>query len=375
MSNNRIAHPFLRKLTDQKVAYLFAKPFTAQTDDTELATRFSEMFTKDFLRIFQAVARDAIVCGCGWLSVYYDEAGELHTKRLTPENTAAIYDPENLDQMQAVLRRFEREGGQYYELWTAEGVKTYAIMRDELIEAGTRPHFTIQGEGFNWQKIPIIPFRYNADGIPLLCFVKSIIDNYDLSVSDIANTLQDAPNALRLVKGYGGDPEEFVRNVAALNTVFMQGEGTIEALQIQIDSTAYETHLARLRKDLYESGSGVDDQESSAGNLSGTAIRFRYSGLDLDCQQMGNEFAAGLEALTWFICEDMRAKGMGEHNAQNVDFIWNTDHIINELETVQILSASRGVISDETIIANHPYVTDAKAEIERIRVENGDAGY
>ena len=70
----------------------------------------------------------------------------------------------------------------------------------------------------------------------------------------------------------------------------------------------------------------------------------------------------------WFIAEDMRLKGEGEHDAP-CDFVWNTDHIINELQTVQILAASKGLISDQTIIENHPYVADPEAERQRIAEE------
>lgn len=91
---------------------------------------------------------------------------------------------------------------------------------------------------------------------------------------------------------------------------------------------------------------------------------------------MGAEFAQALEELVWFICEDMKLRGEGEHEAQ-CDFVWNTDHIINELQTVQILAASKGLISDATIIENHPYVTDPEAERQRIADEQAtdDAEY
>ncbi len=371
LSNNRIAHPFLRKLTDQKVAYLLAKPFTVQTDDDLLLTSLEAIFTKDFLRMFQAVARDAIVCGCGWLSVYYDENGVLKFRRLTPENTAAIYNPNDLDQLDAVVRRFQIEDTLFYEVWTTDGVETWKDTGKEFESISKRGHFTAGTQSFNWDKIPLIPFKYNPDALPLICFVKDIIDNYDQTVSDVANILQDTPDAPRIVQGYSGDIEEFVHNFSVLNTVFVGEGGAVQTLQPHIDVSAYDTHLNRLRKDLYESGSGVDSQETSAGNLSGTAIRFRYSDLDLDCQRMGNEFSAGLETVAWFVCEDMKIKGQGEHTPAGTDFIWNTDHIINEAETVQILNSSKGLISDETLLANHPYVTSAAAEQERIKAESG----
>lgn len=40
--------------------------------------------------------------------------------------------------------------------------------------------------------------------------------------------------------------------------------------------------------------------------------------------------------------------------------------ITNDLEDVQIASQSKGVISDETIVANHPWVEDVAEELDRL---------
>lgn len=372
LSNNRIAHPFLRKLTDQKVAYLLSQPFSVQTDDEGLAARLSEFFDKAFFKTLQAIGRDAVICGVGWLQVYYTPEGDLRIKRIAPETVAPVYDSGDLDQLKAVIRRYPLNDSVAYEVWNADGV-TYSIADGgDLAVAESTGHFTVGDESFSWDRLPLIPFRYNPESRPLLMLIKSLIDDYDARVSDVANLLSDSPNCTKIIKGHVEDPEVFVRNLATLNCLFVGEGGSVENLDTKIDIEAHNAHLDRLRKDIYDAGSGVDTQETTAGDLSGTAIRFRYSELELDCKMMGTEFAEALETLIWFICEDMRQRGEGDHEAKSVNIVWNTDHIINELQTVQVLSASRGLISDATIIENHPYVTDAEAEKRRIAEEMED---
>lgn len=368
LSNNRIAHPFLRKLVDQKIGYLLAQPFSTHTDDEALSERMSAFFDKAFLRQLKAIGRDAVVCGAGWLAVHYDEDGQLKTRRLAPETVAPIYDPEDIDRIIGAVRRYEQSGTLIYEMWTAEGVQRFVNDGGELQRIEERGHFTIGNTSYNWERLPLIQFRYNADARPLISLIKPLIDDYDERVSDVANLLADTPNNVKLVKGHVEDPEEFVRNLATLNCLFIGDGGDVQNLESKVDVATHEAHLNRLRKDIFDAGSGVDTQEAAAGDLSGTAIRYRYSELDLDCKNMGAEFAEALEKLAWFICEDMRIKGEGEHEAK-IDIVWNTDHIINELQTVQILAASKGLISDATIIENHPYVTDVEAEKQRIAEE------
>lgn len=368
LSNNRIAHPFLRTLVDQKIGYLLALPFSTSTGDRTLAARLGEFFDKAFMRQLKAVGRDAVVCGAGWMAVYYDEAGQLKTRRIKPETVAPIYDAQDIDRMTGAVRKYEQDGAKIYELWTRGGVTRYADEGGELRAIDGRGHFTIGEISYNWDRLPLIQFRYNADACPLITFVKPLIDDYDARVSDVANLLADTPNNVKLVRGHVEDPEEFVRNLATLNCLFVGDGGDVQNLESKVDVATHEAHLTRLRKDIFHAGRGVDTQEAAAGDLSGTAIRYRYSELELDCKNMGAEFAEALEELVWFIAEDMRLKGEGEHDAP-CDFVWNTDHIINELQTVQILAASKGLISDQTIIENHPYVADPEAERQRIAEE------
>ncbi len=368
LSNNRIAHPFLRKLTDQKIAYLLAQPFSVHSEDEALEARMNEFFDKSFRRQLKAVGMDAVVCGAGWMAVFYDEDGRLKTRRVAPETVAPVYDAQDIDRITAVVRRYGRDGMQVYELWTDTGVQRFADDGGELVPVEDSGHFTIGGTSYSWERLPIIQFRYNSDARPLLALIKPLIDDYDERVSDVANLLADTPNNVKLVKGHVGNPEEFVRNLATLNCLFVGDGGDVQNLESKVDVATHEAHLSRLRKDIFDAGSGVDTQEAEAGDLSGTAIRYRYSELDLDCRNMGAEFAEAIEKLAWFICEDMRIRCEGDH-VPSADIIWNTDHIINELQTVQILAASKGIISDATIIENHPYVTDADEERRRIAEE------
>lgn len=376
LSNNRIAHPFLRKLVDQKIGYLLALPFSTHTEDEALAGRLGDFFNKAFLRQLKAIGRDAVVCGAGWMAVYYDEAGQLRTRRIAPETVAPIYDAQDIDKITGSVRKYEQDGARFYELWTTNGVRQFMDDGGELKLISERGHFSVGDEQYNWERLPLLQFRYNADARPLITLIKPLIDDYDERVSDVANLLADTPNNIKLVRGHVDDPEEFVRNLATLNCLFVGDGGDVSNLESKVDVATHEAHLNRLRKDIFDAGSGVDTQEAAVGDLSGTAIRYRYSELDLDCKNMGAEFAQALEELVWFICEDMKLRGEGEHEPK-IDIVWNTDHIINELQTVQILAASKGLISDATIIENHPYVTDPEAERQRIADEQAtnDAEY
>ena len=52
--------------------------------------------------------------------------------------------------------------------------------------------------------------------------------------------------------------------------------------------------------------------------------------------------------------------------------MFNRDIMVNEGEIITNISNSRDILSRETLVEKHPYVTDAKAEMARIEKEEQD---
>src|SRR5690606_39976685 len=57
------------------------------------------------------------------------------------------------------------------------------------------------------------------------------------------------------------------------------------------------------------------------------------------------------------------------YSSEVVDIIFNRDIIINEAEVINMARNSVGILSDETIVANHPWTTNVQAELERIEAQ------
>lgn len=395
IANNKLVHGFVRKLVDQKIGYLLSLPFTVQTDNKDYLKALNDYFTKKFYRMFQNIGKEAVNKGKAWLHVYYDEQGEFLFKRIPSEEILPIWKDAEHTELSAVIRTYsiqawigkKKETIQKVEVWDRQGVWRYVIEKGKLIpdvEVGEySTHVFIESEegiaGTNWERIPFICFKYNNEELPLLNFVKSIIDDYDQQKSDNANNLEELPNGgIYVVKNYdGADLGEFRRNLSVFRSVKVSGDGGLETLNLTIDTEAFKTHMEMQRKDLYELGRGVDTQsEDFGGDKSGIALRFLYADLDMDCNIIETEFQAALEQLTWFIDKDIANRMKKDFSDEDVDFIFNRDIIINESEVIENASKSVGQISDETIMANHPWVTDLQNEMDRLKKQyNGQGEY
>ena len=98
-------------------------------------------------------------------------------------------------------------------------------------------------------------------------------------------------------------------------------------------------------------------------------IRSMYSDIDLDANGMETEFQAAFEDLLFFVNAHLANTGVGNFDGEDVTVIFNRDILINESEAVDNCGKSKGVISDETIVKQHPWVNDPEEELARIKKE------
>lgn len=398
LSNNQLRHNFMKKLTRQKIAYMLGKPFTlteVRADD-EQAKKFFETLEDyldmKFYKFIKNVARDSIVKGIGWVQVYYDEEGFLKMRRCAPEEIIPLWADADHTVLDAVIRHYKVEqyvGAnkkivKYIEYYTHSGVYYYiyddtghlVLNPDKLNNPGS--HFYLKPEdtenkellGVNWSHIPFVAFKYDCDEQSLLCRIKSLVDEYDKRTSSIADSIDDHPNSVTIVKNYdGASKEEFVQNKNEYRTIFVQGDGDAHSLETPLNVNDQDKHLERLRQDIYEFGQGVNTADKDIRDTSGVALRFIYADLDMDCIDWGSEVKESLINLFWFIQQDIISKTGVDYTTVKYDIVFNTDIIINESETILNCMNSVGLVSGKTIATNHPWTLDAEKELNALKEE------
>lgn len=394
LADNRIAHGFARKLVDQKVGYLLGKPLSISTEKEEYAKAWSTFFDSNMYRRLQSTGRTSVNQGIAWWFVYYDEKGALSFRLMDSLEIIPLWRDKAHTLLDAIIRDYEvviyeglkRKTVRKIEWWDTTGVYRYVDDGSGVIpdvEAGdTGSHFTLvsgtEEKPLNWERIPFIPWKYNEAEQPLVEIIQSLVDDYDRNKSDNSNNLEDLPNSVYVVKGYGGTPAgEIRKNMSRYRIIKIDdpdGHSGVDTLSLEFNTEAYKTHMEQTRKDIYEFGRGVDTQGVNIGSApSGIALRFLYSDLDLDASLMETEFQASLEQLRWFIDTHLYNTTGKDYSEEKVEFTFNRDMPIDETAIIAAIKDSVGILSDETLIAQHPWVKDVLAEIDRIKKQKEES--
>lgn len=375
-SNQRLSHGFAKKLVDQKIGYLLSKEPSFGTEKEDYKKLIGETFDRGLLKKVKNVGKEAINKGIAYLHPYIDEKGTLSFMKFPSEQIIPFWSDNEHNEVLSFIRVYEvsiyvgteKKKQKKVEYYHAKGVNYYIIENSNLIAdvpAGIERnnHFTINGIPHLWDRIPLIHFKYNEEEQPLVAYIKSLVDNYNLQASTNADLLADIPKFIYKLVNYGGvDLQEFLNDLNKYRVVKTDEGGDVDKLQADINTDAVEQEIDRQRAAIYEFGRGVDTQDENLGNASGVALEFRYSDLDMDCNILEAEFQSSLEHMLWFINSYLQITGKGDFTNETLNVIFNRDIIISESEVITDAKNSIGILDDKTIRENHPWYNDEVEE-------------
>ena len=186
---------------------------------------------------------------------------------------------------------------------------------------------------------------------------------------------EDPRNTILVLENYDGENlASFRRNLATYGAIKVRTidgvKGGVSTLKIDVDANNYKAITTMLRRSIIENGRGFDAREERLdGDPNLANILSMYSDIDLDVNGMETEFQSGFEDMIWFINQHLFNKGLGDFSDERVEFIFNRDIYINQSDTISNCQASMGILSRETIVAQHPWTTSVRKEMQRIEAE------
>lgn len=385
LPNNRLIDNQYRKLVEQKTNYALGKPMTIATSSDNYLQELNKIFNKKLLRQIRVLGEEAVNGGIAWLYPYYGADGEFKIKVFPSYEVLPIWTDNSHTELAKAIRVYGDsellENGTTKEITVVEVYSENGI--DRYIKDGnsfnlhpTLPHINymrIDDTEYNWQRIPIIPFKYNSKEIPLIRNVKSLQDSLNQVLSNFQNNMEEDPRTTILIlKNYDGtNIPEFRRNLATYGVVKVHTvdgvQGGVDTLKVEVDAANYQALLMQLKRAIVENGRGFDAKEERMdGDPNQMNIESMYTDIDLDVNQMETEFQAGFEELKWFIDQHLIHIGKGDFSEEKVEFIFNRDIFINEDAIIDNCVKSVGILSNKTILGRHPWVADIQHELKQI---------
>lgn len=389
-ADNRVPSNFYKLQVNQKAAYAFTAPPIFDTGNDTANKVIKESLGDAFAKKCKSLCVQAANNAVGWIHYWKSSEGifkyaVIDSRQILPVWTKALE-----KELYAVLRLYsdieESTGEEYiiYEIWTNQECASYRKKKTEKLEEIEQYNqFTIvdidtmQEEQTNvyphgFQEVPFVFFNNNDEMQNDLKDIKELIDSYDKIYSGFVNDLEDIQQIIFILTNYGGEEDnalELLKKIKRQKLVQVESDGAedksgVSTLSIEIPVEARKEMLITTRKAIFEQGMAIDPDPQNFGNSSGVALSYLYSLLELKTGMMQTEFMISFNRLIRAILQFRGIK------VENIIQTWTRTSVSNDAELADIASKSKGIISDKTLLNNHPWVEDAKEEIDQIKKEN-----
>jgi SPP1 family phage portal protein len=402
-SNHLEVHPFFHNHVEQKVAYISGREPSILVDGAKRGEdgsaandeqKYQDALAKTTGEAFNDILADwetmASWGGVAWLHEYLDAQGQLKQAVIPRTEGLPIYDTEYQRTLVEFIRHYPirvNEAGAEktitrVEWWTAQDVTYYisddieGFKLDPDVATNPAPHYwdvtrTTAEDGEtqvetgrkprSWGRLPFVELPNNRDRTTDLQRYKSLIDANDLISSKGTNNLLDFNEFWTVIQGFGGDFASAMAKRLKINqavAITSQG-GDVEMKQLALDMKGRIDWMKELRDAIHEFGMAVDINPDRIGNApSGVSLKFQYTLLDLKANRMIAKLKTALKEHFAFVTEMLNRKGTN-WDAGKVSVRINKSLITNDVETVNMLSQSQGLVPEKLLLAAHPLVDDA----------------
>lgn len=361
--NNKVAHPYASYITDTLTGYFMGEGVTySSLEDKALESLLAVLKYNDEADENMELAKDMSIFGTAVELQYVDEDGNIRFRRLDPREVVLVYDDTLEEDLLYGIRYFPRidlltdQETLVVEVYSNSWIRTYTCS-DSL------GGFTFVSEVPHYFGLcPISVFFNNEEEIGDFESVITLIDAYDSLEADSLNDFEYFVDAYLCLSGLQADSDD-IAAMKSNRVILLDSDSDAKWLTKNTSDTNIEDMKSRLDADIHKFAKVPNmSDEAFAGNASGVAIKYKTMTMENCVSIKERKFKKALQRRIELIFNILALKGAA-FDWRNVEIIFTRNLPTNDTELASMVSTLSGIVSDETLLAQLPFVTDVQAEI------------
>ncbi len=170
----------------------------------------------------------------------------------------------------------------------------------------------------------------------------------------------------------GRTPAEQIRQEKML---YLPGEDVkVEYLTKSLTESDVEILKDSIKSDIHKFAMVPDLSDVNfAGNASGVAMRYKLFGLEQLTKVKERWFKEALQERMRLFTNFLAVKGQPKIDPDDVEIVFKRALPANEFELAQMVATLNGMVPQETLLAQLPFVNDPAQSAEEIKAEKAEA--
>lgn len=375
---------------NKKANYMLGRPIVWDSKNKQYTELLTEVLGRKFMLKIKNLAKMSMNGGIAWMIPYLDD-GVLKFNTYPAHEVLPFwndYDHEELDSVIRIYEMITYEGRmektvERAEWYKRDGVYRYVLQNGHLVpdvELGEfSPYVVVDGVAYQWEKLPMIPFKYNQGETPLIRRAKSLQDAINEMLSMFHNNmLEDGRSAILIIKNYDGQNlGEFRHNLAVYGAVKVRTidnhEGGVDAIQVEVNAENYKALLEILKATITENMMSFDGKLLRSGTPNQMNIMSMYEDIEMDTNDFEAEYQSAIEDMLYFINTYLALTGKGDFFEEKVEAVFNRSMLMNETEIMNTLISAGVEIPNEMLLGRVPWINDVKKALDMLAKQKQDA--
>ena len=369
--NNKIVKNYCKTIVENFQGYLTGNPVSySGVDDADISSIQDVLNANDVINADSEFLQDALVYGIAYELCYINEDSEKKFKNVDARNVVPIYSNDlDEDLLYCVyfypVQNWQDETAPEYwgvDVYTADEVFHYQATNtfNDFTLLEVEPHF--------FGEVPFVVFDLNKENTPIFEPIISLQDAYNALLSDEVNDFAAFVDAYMVLKNLDATSEDLAE-MKANRTIIIDGESDVSYLTKNISDTQIQNLLDNINVSIHTVSNSPDfsSEEFNSGVSSGIALQFKLVGFNNIASNIEARFRKALQKRIELINKVLE---LVDTDACVVEISFKHNLPSSILDTVNMVNSLRGLVSDETLLAQIPFIKDVAQELERLEKQN-----
>ena len=364
---SRVITNYCKNIADSYCGYLASPGFISYTSEQDIEEIMNVLRYNDYQAEDSDFLLDALVYGRASELMYTDEDGKVRFKLIKPTQCFAVCD----DSLTNDLLYFVR----IYKANDWDDSDTYNV---DIYSNTTIKHYTMTGtNGFLiFESEEPHYFNQCPANIFALPDEKSIFECI-MSLQDAANEILSSEiddysafcDAYLALTGMDAGEEE-ITTMKENRVLIIPNGASAQWLTKNANDAQVENILKRIHDSIYRIAATPDfSSESFVGGVSsGIAIQYRLTGMETRAAKIEAEMKKALQRRVEII-SGIASLRLGEEVFRDIQIDFKRNIPEDNTAIINMINTLKGTVSDATLIAQLPFITDVNAELEAVQAQ------
>lgn len=359
---NRIVTNYCKIITNTYSGYICGKPvsYTSNEDieDIQEGINYNDDNAENI-----AWLNNALTFGIGYELQWLDESAKVRYSQVNPLNAFAVYDNTLNSELLYFVRWYDADNFDDSNLIYLEVYSKDAVMKYKAQGLGSTLEL-VETTANYFNDVPVSVFKLNEDEENIFNSVMALNDAYNELQSAEIDDFQAWVDAYLTLTGMDAEDEEITK--MKTNRVLILPEGSQAAwLTKNANDTQIVNMLDNIKENIFKVSACPDMADENFLAQSGTALAYKLVGFENVASGIVAQFTKAIQRRIELMCNILNLKATeAVWRDVNINFVRNLP--VNITETIQLVNALKGTVSDKTLLAQIPFIDDIEGELEAV---------